>query len=109
MATNDTHAKTALDREVVTLNLHWLLSAQALVRSDAAQASVVYGLDRTLIDLLREASFPVLHALAESGVLLFRPRFQSRLFEERLAATSASTLALDLQALLLAAEEVERS
>lgn len=109
MATRNTDATNALDREVVTLNLHWLLSAQALARSDAEKASLVYGLDRTLMDLLREASFPVLRALAESGVLHFRPRFESRLFQERFVATSTSTLALDLQAVLLAAEEVERS
>ncbi|MEA3643657.1 MAG: transcriptional regulator [Lamprobacter sp.] len=109
MTTPDTQPETGLDREVITLNLHCLLSAQALARSDAQKASLIYGLDRTLMGLLREASFPVLRALAESGVLHFRPRFESRLLEERFVAASASTLALDLQAVLLAAEEVERS
>ena len=109
MTKPETQPETNLNQEVIALNLHWLLSAQALVRSDAQKASLIYGLDRTLMSLLREASFPVLRALAESGVLQFRPRFESRLFEERFVATSASTLALDLQAVLLAAEKVERS
>ncbi|MCF8005328.1 MAG: flagellar transcriptional regulator FlhD [Chromatiaceae bacterium] len=109
MAARNTDATNDLDREVVTLNLHWLLSAQALARSDAEKARLVYGLDRTLMGVLREASFPVLRTLAESGVVLFRPRFPSHLLHERLSVPSLSTLASELQTLLLAAEEAERS
>jgi hypothetical protein len=104
-----TKTEADLDRAVVTLNLHWLLSAQALARSDAEKARLVYGLDLELIGVLRQASFLVLCALAESGVLLFRPRFPSRLLHERLSVPSSSTLASELQTLLLAAEEAERS
>lgn len=108
MTSTDTAAETGPVADIVHLNLHWLVSAQALARTDAQKAALVYGLDEELMRLLRSAPFPVLRALAESGVLLFRPRFQSQFLKEHLA-TPSSALAFDLQAWLLAAEEAQHS
>jgi len=108
MTSTDTVAEAAANPDIVHLNLHWLVSAQASVRTDAQKAGVIFGLDEELMGFLRSAPFPALRALAESGVLLFRPRFQSQFLKERLA-TPSSTLAFDLQAWLLATEEAQQS
>ncbi|UHD15027.1 flagellar transcriptional regulator FlhD [Thiocapsa bogorovii] len=93
------------DCEVDTLNLMWLLGARELARSDAEKAVLVYGLDREVLDILRHASLAMLHELAASGVLLFRPRFRVCWLQERLRTTGPSALGLGLQVILLAADE----
>jgi hypothetical protein len=98
-----------LETEIRTLNLMWLLSARELARSDADKAALVYGLDQHLRTLLRDASLVMLRDLAASGVLLFRPRFRSPMLKERLEDTGRSTLGLELQTILLAAEEIAHS
>jgi hypothetical protein len=96
-----------VDADIANLNLLWLLNARALAQSDAEKAAVLYGLDRELIEALREAPFAALRGLADSGVLLFRPRFHRRFLQEHLAcAHAAAAAAFRLQSVLLAAEEL---
>ncbi len=95
-----------LDCEVDTLNLMWLLGARELARSDTEKAVLVYGVDREMLDILRHASLAMLRELAASGVVLFRPRFRVCWLQERLRTTGPSALGLELQVILLAAEEV---
>ncbi|KAA6184238.1 flagellar transcriptional regulator FlhD [Thiohalocapsa marina] len=94
----------ALDLDITHLNLQWLVGARALARNDVDQATLVYGLERELAEALREAPFTVLRTLAASGVLLVRPRFETRFLHERLAASQQATTAFELQSILLAAE-----
>lgn len=107
MLNTDTMTTTDLEREVATLNLHWLLHAQALARVDAHKASLIFGLDSEWIQGLQQASVPMLRALAESHVSLFRPRFHQRFWQDCLAAPP-SPYAFGLHALLLAAKDGEQ-
>jgi hypothetical protein len=95
-----------VEAETATLNLLWLLSARELARTDADRAALVYGLDRELVTALGDATLAQLHRAADAGVLLFRPRFRQRVLCERLKGDGASSVALDLHSVLLAAEEV---
>ncbi|MEA3643587.1 MAG: flagellar transcriptional regulator FlhD [Lamprobacter sp.] len=97
---------TDLEREIATLNLHWLLHAQALARVDAQKASLIFGLGPQWIQGLQQASVPMLRALADSHISLFRPRFHQRFWQDCLAAPP-STYTFALQALMLAAKDGE--
>ncbi|WP_295400371.1 flagellar transcriptional regulator FlhD [uncultured Thiocystis sp.] len=92
--------------DIVTLNLTWLLTARALARTDAGQAALVYGLDQELMAVLCDASLEALRELAQSGLMLFRPRFRLRWLHVRTRNAGPSAVGLALQAILLAAEEL---
>jgi hypothetical protein len=97
-----------VEAEAATLNLLWLLSARELARTDPDRAVLVYGLDGEVVTALCNASLAQLHRAADAGVLLFRPRFRPRLLCDRLGGDGSCSLALDLQSVLLAAEEAAK-
>ena len=101
-------AAPVAEGETKTLNLLWLLSARELARTDADRAALMYGLDPASLSALCNATLAQLHRAADAGVLLFRPRFRQQLLCERLNGEGAPSVALDLQSMLLAAQEVAR-
>ena len=93
------------DRDIAELNLAWLLKARELAKTDRAKAAVLFGLDQGLSDVLASASIQDLRNLAQSGLMLFRPRFHVRFWRRGCAGDAPSSPGL-AQLLMLAAEEV---
>ncbi len=94
------------DRDIAELNLAWLLKARELAKTDRAKATVLFGVDQGLSDVLVSASIQDLRNLAQSGLMLFRPRFHVRFWRRGCAGVAPSSPGLALQSLMLAAEEV---
>jgi hypothetical protein len=63
------------DPDIIVLNLIWLLKARDAAGSDPRKAAWLFGLDGKAVEGLRNASIFELQRLAQSPVLLFRPRF----------------------------------
>jgi hypothetical protein len=71
----DARADGGLDPDIFALNLTWLLKAREAAGPDPRKAAWVFGLDGKVVAALRSASIFELQRLAQSPVLLFRPRF----------------------------------
>ncbi|MGA7979608.1 MAG: hypothetical protein WCA32_05185 [Chromatiaceae bacterium] len=68
-------ANGGLDPDILALNLSWLLKAREAAGSDLRKAAWLFGLDGKAVAALRDASILELQRLAQSPLLLFRPRF----------------------------------
>jgi hypothetical protein len=71
-------ANGGLDPDIASLNLSWLLKAREAAGADASKAAWLFGLDGNAAEALRDASILELQRLAQSPLLLFRPRFHVR-------------------------------
>ena len=93
----------AADLDVVDLNLLWLIKARELAESDPDKAVIVLGLDAGLVSELSTLSLGELASIASSGVLQFRPRFRSLLWQHILERRGSASISVRLQTLLMAA------
>ncbi|MEA3278586.1 MAG: flagellar transcriptional regulator FlhD [Pseudomonadota bacterium] len=94
------------DPDIVELNLAWLMKARELAKSEPAKAIVLFGLDPGLLEVLCNASIENLRHLAQSGLMMFRPRFHIRFWRQRSETPERSSVGLALQSVLMAAEEI---
>jgi hypothetical protein len=90
-------AQGGLDADLFALNLIWLLKAR--------EAAMLFGLDQALSEMLRTASIEDLRQLAQVGLVVFGPRFSSRLWQLWRPGDAASPARLSQQWLMRAAEE----
>ena len=93
------------DPDIVELNLAWLLKAREAARTDRGKAGVLFGLDKGFSEALAGASIQELRCLAKSGLMVFRPRFHVRFWQQRCTAGERSSVGLVLQSVMTAAEE----
>jgi hypothetical protein len=93
------------DPDILELNLTWLFKARELAKTDRAKAGVLFGLDEGLSDVLAGASIDDLRNLAQSGLMLFRPRFRVSIWQQRCEGDARSSVGLMLQSVMIAAEE----
>jgi hypothetical protein len=98
-------AQGGLDADLFALNLIWLLKAREAARSDPREAAMLFGLDQALSEMLRTASIEDLRQLAQVGLVVFGPRFSSRLWQLWRPGDAASPARLSQQWLMRAAEE----
>ncbi|MCB1760544.1 MAG: flagellar transcriptional regulator FlhD [Gammaproteobacteria bacterium] len=94
-----------VDREIVNLNLFWLIKARELARDNPGKAAVVLGLDAGLVNKLTALNLDDLNRIAHAGVLLFRPRFRLALWRQLINRDNTPSLSIRLQTLLMAASE----
>lgn len=97
------------DPDIAELNLTWLLKARELVRTDRGKAAVLFGVDRRLSEELVNASLQDLRNLAQSGLVVFRPRFHLQFWRQRCVADKRASVGFTLRALMLAAQEGDGS
>ena len=97
------------DPDIFELNLTWLLKARELARTDRGKAEVLFGLGHRLSEELVNASLQDLRNLAQSGLVLFRPRFHLRFWRQRCMGDEGASVGFALQSLMLAAQEGDAS
>jgi len=95
--------------DIFELNLTWLLKARELARTDRGKAAVLFGLDQGLSEELLNASLQDRRNLAQSGLVLVRPRFHLRVWRQRCVGDEGASVGFALQSLMLAAEEGDAS
>ena len=64
------------NKDIVDLNLLWLLETREIARSNRNKAAMVIGLNASLLDEISQLSLGDLNRMAHAGVLLFQPRFR---------------------------------
>jgi hypothetical protein len=94
-----------MDQDIVDLNLAWLVKSRELARGDTDKASLLFGLDKGLAEILTKASMEDLRQLAASPLLVFRPRFNLAFWRESVTNGKRVSLPLRIQALMMAADE----
>ncbi len=94
------------NKDIVDLNLLWLLKAREIARSNRNKAAMVLGLNASLLDEISQLSLCDLNTMAHAGVLLFQPRFRPSLWRRMIEQAHSPSLAVRCQTLLTAASEV---
>ena len=94
----------AKDQDIVDLNLSWLLKARQCARFNREKATVILGLEKDVTDRVSRLSIGDLNAIARSGVMVFQPRFHSMFWREITESGNASSLAVRVHMLLMAAD-----
>ncbi len=94
------------NKDIVDLNLLWLLETREIARSNRNKAAMVLGLNASLLDEISQLSLCDLNTMAHAGVLLFQPRFRPSLWRRMIEQAHSPSLAVRCQTLLTAASEV---
>ncbi|WP_029131773.1 flagellar transcriptional regulator FlhD [Sedimenticola selenatireducens] len=95
----------ASDPDILDLNLSWLFKAREMARSNQETAAVVLGLDRSVVIRIARLSLQDMNAIARSKVMVFHPRFHPKFWSETLGNRSWAAYAVQIQTLLMAADE----
>lgn len=93
------------DQDIVDLNLAWLITAREMTRTNRDKATIVLGLDEVEMAWLSQVSLDELFAIARSGIMVLRPRFQPGFWHDLKGDDQGLSPATLLQSFLLAAEE----
>ena len=94
------------DQDINDLNLFWLLKTRDLARQNRVKASVVLGLDISLVDEFARLSIGDMNTMAQAGVMLFCPRFRLVLWRELAKCRGAPSLSVRLHTLLSGVAEI---
>ena len=94
------------NKDIVDLNLLWLLETREIARSNRNKAAMVIGLNASLLDEISRLSLGDLNRMAHAGVLLFQPRFRPGLWRQMIEQAHSPSTAVRIQTLLTAAREV---
>ena len=94
------------DKDIVDLNLLWLIKAREIAKSNQTKAAVVFGFDEVVADKLSRLSLEQLHRIAQVGVMLFQPRFHPKFWHEMLADNEGISASTYFQTFLMAANDL---
>lgn len=93
------------DPDIIDLNLSWLFKAREMARSDQETAAMVLGLDPSVVLRISRLSLRDLNVIARSKVMIFHPRFHPKFWGETLGNGNWAAYAVQIQTLLMAADE----
>ena len=93
------------DPDMIDLNLSWLFKAREMARFNHKTAAVVLGLDPSVVVHIARLSLQDLNAIARAKVMEFHPRFHPKFWSEMIENRNWGSYAVQIQTVLMAAEE----